>query len=336
MMQPRKAIEKVISDFRKLHPTDKEITVAVSGGVDSAALLFCLFLAKAKIQPVFVFHGIRSESEEQKSYEAAQAACRKVCTPDLKSWKPLPLFQPVALKTENAARTFRYECLAASAGQDGVIATAHHADDQLETILMRLCRGSGITGLAAIPPFSKLPVPSHIDCQVIRPMLGITKNDCIEICYTNNIPWHEDITNCDTTITRNRLRTDVIPVLKELYPQCSRHASEAASKLRNVSQVIDSRVSLLKNEESYLESGIEINTSCLKKENDLVLAAYFRDVAKRLNNNTRIDKINNIIIEKLILSIREKKKNAFDWPGLKVNTSSSSVSFVVAGERSNA
>tara|TARA_B100001778_G_scaffold334984_1_gene350348 strand:- start:22254 stop:23258 length:1005 start_codon:yes stop_codon:yes gene_type:complete len=329
MAQPRQAIETVISDFRRLHDSRKQVVVALSGGVDSAAMLFCLSRIKADLQPVFVYHGIRSAEEENKSHDAALEACRRCDLFNMATWYE-PKSRLTNCSTEAEAREVRYQSLAISAGENGTIATAHHADDQLETLLMRLCRGSGITGLAAIPPSSRIPVETKINCKVIRPMLRISKADCIEICECNDIPWHEDVTNSDMTITRNRLRHDVLPVLKELYPQCSLHASEAAFKLRDISRIIDSRVAWLKAKETTYDSGIMIEASFLREESDSVQAAYFRDVAKRLNKNMRMDRINTQLTHQLMTAIRQKDKKSFDWPRMKVETTIGTVSFTSA------
>lgn len=328
MTQPRQAIETVISDFRRLHETDKQVVVALSGGVDSAAMLFCLSRIKADLQPVFVFHGIRSVEEETKSHDAAFEACRRCDLFNMVAWYE-PKSRLTNCSTEAEAREVRYQSLAISAGENGTIATAHHADDQLETLLMRLCRGSGITGLAAIPPSSRIPVETKINCKVIRPMLRISKTDCIEICERNDIPWHEDVTNTDMTITRNRLRHDVLPVLKELYPQCSLHASEAAFKLRDISNLIAARVKkLIAQEVNDVPGTIEIIIYRINEEPDAVLSAYFRDVAKRLNGNTRMDRINSRMLLQLVASIKQRKSRHFDWPGLSIEITRSSVRFM--------
>jgi len=326
MAKPQKAINTVISEFRRLYAKNNSAPViALSGGVDSIALLFCVSLLNIKVKPVFVFHGIRSKKEENKSYDAALNACIKLGVGPLVSCSTSNINQNM---TEDTARTHRYLRLESCAGKNGIIATAHHADDQLETMIMRLCRGSGIHGLAAIPPSSRIPIPiPGSDCKVIRPMLQICKDDCIEICEQNNLLWHEDVTNKDTKITRNKIRQEVLPILKGLYPKASRHASEAAFKLRDISDLVESRVVYIKKFEIASVVIVEVSRNVLREEKDAPIAEYVRDVASRMNDGKMLDRINSTMLEKLIHSIRSRNPSSFDWPGMKIEVNREMVHF---------
>lgn len=331
MAKPQKAINTVISEFRRLYAKNEATPViALSGGVDSIALLFCVSITKIEVKPVFVFHGIRSKEEELKSYDAASNACIKLGMRNLTSCSSS---SNNAYMTEDDARIHRYLSLESCAGSNGVIATAHHADDQLETMIMRLCRGSGIRGLAAIPPSSRIPIQiPGSDCKVIRPMLKICKDDCIEICEQNNLLWHEDVTNKDTKITRNKIRQEVLPILKSLYPKASKHASEAAFKLRDISDLVESRVDYIKKFEKSSVVLVEINRNILREEKDAPIAEYVRDVTRRMNDGKNIDRINTTMTVKLINSIRSMNPNKFDWPGMTIEVNKKIVRFEKTGE----
>lgn len=331
MAKPKKAINTVISEFRRLYAKNKTTPViALSGGVDSIALLFCVSIAKIEVKPVFVFHGIRSTEEELRSQKAAMDACSQLNVGNLTSCSTSSINQNM---TEDNARFHRYLNLERHAGKNGIIATAHHADDQLETMIMRLCRGSGIHGLAAIPPSSRIPIPiPGSDCKIIRPMLQICKDDCIEICEQNNLSWHEDVTNKDTKITRNKIRQEVLPILKSLYPKASKHASEAAFKLRDISDLVESRVDYIKKFEKSSVILVEIDRDVLRGEKDAPIAEYVRDVTRRMNDGKRLDRINTTMTEKLINSIRSNNPNKFDWPGMRIKVSKKIVRFEKTGE----
>jgi tRNA(Ile)-lysidine synthetase-like protein len=325
MALPKKAIETVLTDFNKANPNRDPVVVACSGGVDSMALLFCLSLTKVKLHPIFVMHRMRPHEEEGKSLLAVERLARRL---DI-SMSVVPPPKNFSLQTEEEAREFRYSKLVslAQAFDFGLIATAHHADDQLETVLMRLCRGSGITGLAAIPLSSRVPTESQSNCRVIRPMLRISKADCIEICESNEIDWHEDATNSDITISRNRLRHDVLPVLKELYPQASLHASEAAFKLRDIAGIIENRVKVLRSQETEMPGGILMDVGYLKQEHEAVQQAYFRDVAKRLNGGKKMDRINTQMSEQILRAVSSGENKSFDWPGMKIEVKQQAIYF---------
>jgi tRNA(Ile)-lysidine synthase len=125
---------------------------------------------------------------------------------------------------ENAAREARYAFFARYAK---TVAVAHTADDNTETMLIRLARGSGSKGIAGIGPASM-----RGDLKIIRPIICLTRTEVIEYLSINSITHIEDESNADTRFTRNRVRAEVIPVLREINPKLSDHALELAEDLR--------------------------------------------------------------------------------------------------------
>ena len=105
------------------------------------------------------------------------------------------------------------------AGKDGFIAVAHHQKDQAETVLMRLCRGTGLTGLVGMSP---------VRGNICRPLLFCSRGEIEEYCRENDLNWREDSTNQEDTYTRNKLRLKVLPVLEEINPKAVEHISETA------------------------------------------------------------------------------------------------------------
>ncbi len=132
--------------------------------------------------------------------------------------------------TEHNARTARYDALIniAKAHNIHYIATGHHADDQLETMLMNLSRGAGPRGLAGIQDTRSIQ-----NTTIIRPMLSITHQDAIDLCVLANIEYVEDHTNADQSLTRNKLRHQVLPVLRQFDPDIALRASTAADSCRS-------------------------------------------------------------------------------------------------------
>lgn len=192
----------------------QRILVAFSGGADSSLLLHLLRETNAKVFAAHVNHGIRGEEADQD-----EIFCRNLC-----QTLAIPFFSckiniPVLAKEkgigiEETAREVRYEYLQTIAKEQNcsLIATAHNADDNLETILFHLARGSGLQGLCGIPVRRD---------NIIRPLLGCAKDDILATCQEVGIPYVTDSTNADTTYTRNYLRSEVIPRLKTLNPKAA-------------------------------------------------------------------------------------------------------------------
>lgn len=138
---------------------------------------------------------------------------------------------------EATARRLRYEFLTRVARETGSewVATAHTADDQAETVLHRMIRGSGVRGLRGIAPNRPL-VPG---VQLVRPMLDLTRADVLG--YLNEIgqTWREDASNQSTVHTRNRIRHELIPFLKTFNPQLPNALGRLAEQARDVSETID-------------------------------------------------------------------------------------------------
>lgn len=126
---------------------------------------------------------------------------------------------------EDAARQLRYRFLEEAADRLGAayIATAHHREDNAETVLLHLLRGTGLGGLCGIPPLRG---------RIVRPLLEVGRDDINEYIQQNSVPFVEDETNFDPAFTRNRLRLEVLPLLEEIAPGCGARMAGMAALLR--------------------------------------------------------------------------------------------------------
>lgn len=212
-------LQKLIRQYEMLAAGDT-VTCAVSGGADSMALLWAMYLLAPKLnirlQAAHFNHRLR-QAESDRDEAFVRAFCSRC---------DIPLFvgsgDVVAGKKglEAAARDARYQFLRALPGK---IATAHTADDNAETVLMHLVRGTGLKGLGAIAPVSD---------RLIRPMLTVTRQEVLAFLEEQHIDYVEDSSNASDAFLRNRLRRHVMPLLRQENPRLSENLSAMALRLR--------------------------------------------------------------------------------------------------------
>lgn len=196
------------------------VAVAVSGGVDSVALLLLLLELRSELGIVLsvahVNHKLRGEeSDEDERFVAELARSQDLALHSCAA----PLDQKPVSGIEAAARKLRYAFFRqlAREGRVSKIATAHTLDDQAETVLLRILRGTGLRGLAGIHPRLVLEEEGRAFGEVIRPLLGIRRAELEEFLRERGQPWREDSSNRDPVYLRNRVRHRVLPLLKENF-----------------------------------------------------------------------------------------------------------------------
>jgi tRNA(Ile)-lysidine synthase len=213
--------EKKVADFIKensLVDSAERVLLAVSGGADSTALLYAMHALKtenilsADLVCAHINHQLRdADADVDEDFVIAQA-CDLKLTITTKKLDVRGFAQKHKLSIETAARQMRIETLLniAKAGNCNSIATAHHKNDNTETILHRLVRGTGFRGLAGIWP-TRLFAD---DIRFIRPLLSVTRDEIIEYLKKRNLKWRWDHTNADCTYTRNFIRHRLLPALQ--------------------------------------------------------------------------------------------------------------------------
>jgi tRNA(Ile)-lysidine synthase len=192
----------------------------VSGGPDSVALLRAIVSLGGEPAVLHVDHGLRGEqSREDADFVRGLCARLKVAC------EVRRLRLDGASNLQERARDERYGLAEEVADRLGLqsIATGHTADDVAETVLMNLARGSGLRGLAGIPP---------VRGRVQRPLIEVTREEVLEYLEDLNQPYRTDPTNLTGKYARNRVRLEVLPVLQDLYPAASRNIARAASLAR--------------------------------------------------------------------------------------------------------
>lgn len=209
---------------------DTPVLVAFSGGADSSLLLHLLHRAGINLYAVHVHHGIRGARADA-DLEFCRQTCRSLQIPFFAVHVNAPtLAKKQGQSVETAAREARYRHFARLMQKHRIplLATAHHADDNLETLLFRICRGTGTQGLRGIPAFAPLPgTPEHSALFLFRPLLHLTKREILDACKALSIRYVTDETNACDDYARNRIRNRVVPELEALFA----HPQQAAARL---------------------------------------------------------------------------------------------------------
>lgn len=206
--------------------------VALSGGLDSTVALSALLKTSlsASIRAVHVDHGLHPDSAEWRRH------CRDVCaalhvpfTDVAVSARPSRGQSP-----EEAARQARYRCLEHDLGEGETLVTGHHADDQLETVLLQLLRGAGPAGLAAMPMLADFGRGS-----LCRPLLGFRRAELAAWAESRRLTWLEDPSNRETGFDRNYLRHHVVPRLQDRWPAAALSAVRSARLCGEVAELLE-------------------------------------------------------------------------------------------------
>ena len=213
------------------------VIAGVSGGADSICLFFILLEIAGEmdlhLQAVHVNHGIRGEEADDD-----EAFVRQICS---RQGVPLRVFSGDVpgmarkwhMTLEEAGRRYRYACLEEAAGEieTARIAVAHHLNDQCETVLMNLLRGTGLKGMGGMPVKRG---------RIIRPLLCADRDEIEAYLQRHGLKYCMDRTNMDTDLTRNRVRLELIPYLEDHFNSGTvRHITALADSLRDVSSYLE-------------------------------------------------------------------------------------------------
>ena len=208
--------------------TGAKLAVALSGGIDSMVLLDAAHALRAQhlleLSAIHVHHGLSANADRWAAFCAGECAARSVPL----ATHRLGLVREPGSSVEAQARKLRYERLLAA--DVDVIALAHHADDQAETLLLQLLRGAGPAGLAAMPELT----PGRP--ALLRPLLGLARETLASYARARALAWVDDESNSDRRYARNFVRAEIAPLLRGRFPgypdtllRAAKHQAEAAA-----------------------------------------------------------------------------------------------------------
>jgi len=262
-------MESIYNFLKKLNiKKEEKLIVAVSFGPDSMALLDILnkYYSDNEIICAHVHHNHRKESDME------CINLKEFCDKNNITFEMMKIDRYTNNKfTEEEARNKRYEFFEELIKKynSNYLFTAHHGDDLIETVLMRLVRGSSLKGYSGIPLISK-----RDNYNLIRPLLYLTKDNIIKYCDENKISFAVDKSNEDEVYTRNRFRKNVLPLLKEENPNIHLKFLKFSTELLESEELLKSY-----QQENYKKIVINnvINIITLKKESELMIKRIIKE-----------------------------------------------------------
>jgi tRNA(Ile)-lysidine synthase len=204
--------------------------VAYSGGIDSHVLLHLCHTAGLSVRAVHIHHGLQAEADHWDIH------CQDVCSNLGIAYTCIHVdADPVSGESpEDVARSARYRALETELRKDEVLLSAHHQDDQAETLLLQLMRGAGPAGLASMPLIKPFGSGYHL-----RPLLGFSQQLLTAYAEQQNLTWVDDPSNADTSFDRNFVRKEVMPKLMQNWSNVNEALSRAAGLQQDALEVIE-------------------------------------------------------------------------------------------------
>ena len=265
-------IQQAIRSFLA-HCENDKLYLAYSGGVDSQVLLHvCASLIEQgdldnkRLVVCHIHHGLSEHADNWQQFALQQS--QRYQAEFLTQKVTLNLADKASIEAQ--ARELRYQALVEMTKPDDIILTGHHLDDQVETFMLALKRGAGLTGLSAMQAERDLS-----ERKLVRPLLNITRDEMEQYARSYQLEWIEDESNFDTRFDRNFLRQQILPLIKEKWPSFNQTVARSINHCFESEQLIN-------------EIAEQDLASCLVTNNSLAIDALNKLSPLRLNHVLRI------------------------------------------------
>lgn len=245
-------------DRHRLLPARGRVLVALSGGADSVALLLGLLRLGYEVEAAHCNFHLRGD-ESRRDEDFVRELCRRVGVRlHCRDFDTRKYARAGGVSIEMAARQLRYEWFDQLAGERAAaaIAVAHHREDNVETLLLNLVRGTGLRGLAGMLPRNG---------KVVRPMLDITRGDIKAFLRAERQDYVTDSSNLETVYKRNKVRLELLPLLRELNPDADRVLAETQHRLADAGRLYAYALERLAGEVArHVPGGLDVDVEALR------------------------------------------------------------------------
>lgn len=304
-MKIEEKVFSYIEEYRMIE-TGSQVLLGISGGADSVCLLFLLKeygqRRKFFLRGIHVNHGIRGE-EARRDQEFTRKLCEKLEIPlTVSSWPVPEMAAAQKLSLEEAGRIARrraFEEERKALGirpEDFCVALAHHENDQAETVLHNLIRGTGAGGLAGIHP-----VQREENAVFIRPLLCVSREEIRRYLREKGISWMEDSTNQDLSYTRNRIRQILIPQMEQINPQAVTHIGATAGYMEKIEEYLEEQADKLYGRYVEIKNGEYVVRGALSREKEIMQEYVLRKVLTAAGESRKdISRIHVESVKKLL------------------------------------
>ncbi|NPV53664.1 MAG: tRNA lysidine(34) synthetase TilS [Firmicutes bacterium] len=311
-------IRVVIEDYRMLEQNDR-VVVGLSGGPDSVALLHILYSFAGEYRLILhvahLNHMFRGNEAEEDARFVKEFADSLGLPCIVESYDVPAYLRRTGRSPQEGAREVRYDFYRRVARDVGAnkVALGHNADDQVETILMRLFRGSGLTGLTAIPP-----VRAEGDITYIRPLIRASRSEIAAYCEANNLATRLDASNVKPKYLRNKIRLELIPLLEREYNSRIREALlRTADILRLDSDYIEGMAAAAFQDAlfDWTEDSVILDCGALFRQHGAIQGRIIRQAVARLRGGEVKDIESEHIHSVLAMARRGVSGASLDMPG---------------------
>ncbi len=293
-------MNNILEELKQELPKNSKIVVATSGGPDSMCLLDHLLKIKNQKQLTLICAHVNHQLRKESAQEALMV--KNYCDQNNIIFEMMTIDHYEKGNIENIARTKRYTFFEKLIDKykASYLITAHHGDDLIETILMRIVRGSNLKGYAG---FNKITNMNRY--KIYRPLISVTKEEILNYVNKNNIPYALDKTNKDNTYTRNRFRNNVLPLLKNENKKVHQKFLNLSNTLSMYNEYIDKQVNQ-KLKKIYQNN--VLNLDKFSKEDYIIKREIIYHILEK-EYQKDLNLINDNHVENILKIIQNKKPN---------------------------
>lgn len=291
-------------------PKNYQFVLGLSGGVDSIALFHYLLEHKINFRVVHVHHGISKNANDWLSF------CHNLCSKNNIKIQSFKVKLDDNKNLEEDARIKRYEAIKSTMNDNEILITAHHANDQVETMLHNMIRGAGVNGLNGMEIKTVLKI-NNFEVPVFRPLLLTSKKEILNYAQEKNLSWVEDESNKDDSYSRNFFRLNIIPKLQEKFPAFIKSMVKLSFRLKESNELLEDLAKIdLEKYFNLNNNSFSIHELNQLKESRLKNMLYY--YAKE-NFNIFLEEKHIQEIKKIINSYDTNKSTKKPYAEIKVN-----------------